>query len=128
MVLAGGDKFNHKWELAIVGLLTKNDLQGAAAHAGVSVNTLLRWLQQDEFQNSYKQAKQQTLKQAVGQLQSAAGEAVQVLRDVAGDDTVSPSARVSAARTILDGAIKVTELQDLEERLTELEKQQKGVI
>lgn len=126
-MLAGGDKFNHKWELAIVGLLKSNDLQGAAEVAGVSVNTLLRWLQQEEFQNNYKQAKQETLKQAISQLQAASSEAVSVLREVAKDSAVSPSARVSACKAILDGAIKITELQDMEERLTELEKSQKVV-
>jgi len=123
--VAGGDKYNHKWELAIVGLLKSNDLQGAAEFAGVSVNTLLRWLQQEEFQDNYKQAKQETLKQAISQLQSATGEAVTVLREVAKDSTVSPSARVSASKAILDGAIKVTELQDMEDRLNNLEKQLK---
>lgn len=124
-MLAGGDKYNHKWELAIVGLLKSSDLQGAAEFTGVSVNTLLRWLQQEEFQDNYKQAKQETLKQAISQLQSATGEAVTVLREVAKDVTVSPSARVSASKAILDGAIKVTELHDMEERLINLEKQLK---
>ena len=40
-------------------------------------------------------------------------------------DSESPaSARVSAAKTILDTAIKAVELEDLEQRLTALEMQQ----
>jgi len=123
-----GGKFGQKKEMAVAGLLLKDSLPAAAEHAGISTNTLLRYLQDEDFQALYRQAKKEALRQAVSQLQSAAGEAVQVLRDVARDDTVSPSARVAAARTILDGAIKITELQDLEERLTELEKQQKEAI
>lgn len=120
--MAGGDKFNHKRELAIVGLLTSNDLHGAAEVAGVSVNTLLRWLQQDDFKSQYKQAKQETLQQAISNLQKAAGEAVQVLRDVANDKEVAPGARVSAAKVILDGALKGSEQENIIERIEELEK------
>ena len=121
-VVAGGDKYNHKWELGIIGLLTKNNLQDASKVAGVSMNTLLRWLQQDEFKEQYKQAKQETLKQAISQLQVATTEAVATLRDIVKDAEVNPSVRVSACKAILDGAMKSAELQDLEERLTKLEK------
>ena len=120
--MAGGDKYNHKWELGIVGLLTKNNLQDASQVAGVSMNTLLRWLQQDEFKEQYKQAKQETLRQAISQLQVATTEAVATLRDIVKDAEVNPSVRVSACKAILDGAMKSAELQDLEERLVKLEK------
>ena len=120
--MAGGDKYNHKWELGIVGLLTKNNLQDASQVAGVSMNTLLRWLQQDEFKEQYKQAKQETLRQAISQLQVATTEAVATLRDIVKDTEVNPSVRVSACKAILDGAMKSAELQDLEERLVKLEK------
>ena len=124
--MAGGDKYNHKWEFAIVGLLTKKDLQGAAEVAGVAVNTLLKWLQQEEFKSQYKQAKQEVMQQAIANLQKAAGEAVQVLRDVASDKDVSPSARVSAAKVILDGALKGAEQENIIERIEELEKTIEG--
>ena len=120
--MAGDDKYNHKWELGIVRLLTKNNLQDASQVAGVSMNTLLRWLQQDEFKEQYKQAKQETLRQAISQLQVATTEAVATLRDIVKDTEVNPSVRVSACKAILDGAMKSAELQDLEERLVKLEK------
>ena len=123
--MAGGDKYNHKWELGIVGLLTKNNLQDASMVAGVSMNTLLRWLQQEEFKEQYKQAKQETLKQAISQLQSSACEAVSILREIARDSEVNASSRVSACKIILDTALKATELEDLDARLVKLEK--KGV-
>lgn len=118
-----GGKFNQKKELAIAGLLLKDSLPAAAAYAGIGINTLSRYLQDEDFKRQYQEYKREALNQAISQLQSATGEAVTVLREVAKDSTVSPSARVSASRAILDGAIKATELQEMEERLSSLEKQ-----
>ena len=61
---------------------------------------------------------------AIVQVQRATAEAVETLRAVMHDSESPASARVSAAKTILDTAIKAVELEDLEQRLTALEMQQ----
>lgn len=122
MVVAGGDKFNHKWEKAIIGLLTKPDLATAAEFANISVNTLLRWLNIPEFAQKYSDAKREVLKQALSKLQQASGEAVETLKEVCGDATASSSARVTAAKSIIEMSVKVAELDEIEKRLTELER------
>jgi len=56
-------------------------------------------------------------------VQQATGTAVQTLAAVMEDAEASASARVSAAKTILETAMKAVELEDLEARITALEQQ-----
>jgi len=56
---------------------------------------------------------------------SASGKAVETLRDVMNDKTAQASARVSAAKTVLDIAIKAREQLELSERLRLVEEQLK---
>lgn len=120
--MAGGDKFNHKWEKAIIGLLTKPDLATAAEFANISTNTLLRWLNIPDFADKYSAAKREALKQALSKLQQASGEAVETLREVSNDVAATPSARVTAAKSIIEMSIKIVELDEIEKRISELEK------
>ena len=57
------------------------------------------------------------------QMQCATGEAVETLRSVMQDAEASASARVSAAKAILETAIKGIEIEDLEVRIAALEAQ-----
>ena len=59
--------------------------------------------------------------QTAARLQEATGEAVECLRAMTRDGK-SESARVSAARTILEQAFDVVDLEDIQQRLTALEK------
>jgi hypothetical protein len=60
---------------------------------------------------------------ALAQLKNSMGEALAVLRDVMGCPENPPSARVAAARTLLDNAFKAVETTDILERLEALEAQ-----
>jgi hypothetical protein len=57
----------------------------------------------------------------VAHLQRVSGEAVDTLRTIMNDDQKPASARVTAARVILDMSIKAVELEDLEVRIAALE-------
>lgn len=119
---------NHRWEKAILGLLTQPTLSKAAEFAGVAESTLLRWLQIEEFAERYSWAKREALKQAMAQLQQASAEAVMALREVCSDQDVNPAARVSAARTILEMAVKTYETEEIETRLDELERDSRAEL
>jgi hypothetical protein len=67
-------------------------------------------------------ARKQNLETVMRRLQQIAGEAVECLREVAANHQAPPSSRVAAARVVLETIIKVVELEEIEERLTELEK------
>jgi len=116
-----GQKLSRKEEAAISALLTQGTLAGAASVAGIGEATLRRWLQRDDFQSAYRRARREAVSQAVAHLQRVSGEAVETLRVIMNDDQKPSSARVTAARVILEMSIKAVELEDLEVRITALE-------
>lgn len=122
--MANGDsvKKNKKWELAIAALLTTPTIKEAAEKCGMGENTLLSWLKIPEFAEQYKEAKRQVLDVAINRLQTIAGEAVECLRDVLTNQDNPASARVSAAKSVLELSAKAVEIEDISTRLDELEK------
>ncbi len=117
-----GEKLNRKQEQAIAALLSCPTIGEAARATGISESTLLRWLQQDEFQDHYREARREAIGQAIANLQKASSEAVKTLQDVMKDMTAPAPARVSAAKIVLDTAIKAVEIEDLAARVEELER------
>ena len=118
-----GEKLSRNQERAIAALLVHPTMLAAAAAAGVGEVTLWRWLQIPEFKEQYRLARREAVSQAVGHLQGACSVAVVALTDVAQDVNCTASARVSAARTVLELALKGVELEDLAVRVEELESQ-----
>jgi len=104
----------------VVALLTEPTIVAAAQMVGVSEKTLDRWLADPTFAATYRAARKKVFDQAVNTLRAASTEAVQTLRDALSD--VSSSIRLRAALGILDFGIKITEMTDIEERLTALER------
>jgi hypothetical protein len=115
------EKLPHKQEQTIACLLTASSLTEAAKQAGIGERTLLRWLSQEPFQAAYRLARRELVRQAIVQVQQATGEAVETLRAVMQDAEAPASARVSAARTVLETAVKAVELEDLEARIATIE-------
>ena len=109
-------------EQGITALLVQGSLQAAAEASGVNEKTLRRWLRDDAaFQMAYREARRQVVQQAIVQVQQATGEAVETLRQVMQAADAPASAKVSAAKTILETAMKAMELEDLEARIAALE-------
>jgi len=117
-----GQKMSRKWELAIAGLLQGSSIGDAAKLAGVSESSLFRWLRDESFRRAYQEARREAVGQAVAQLQRSCGRAVEGLVDVLDDGEASASAKVSASKTILELSLKSVEIEDLEKRISELEK------
>jgi len=116
-----GEKWSRKKDAAIVALVTEPTIADAAKKAGISHATLHRWLQIKDFKDAYREAKREAVSAAISRLQRTATEAVDALRDVMNDAESPANARVSAARAILELAIKAIELEDLEARVEQLE-------
>ncbi len=117
---------NSKQEKAIPALLACSTLAEAAAVVGVTDRTLYNWLQDESFQAEYRAARWQSAGQAIARLQSIASQAAEALQDVYTDKGNPASARVSAARCVLELSIKAVELENLEARITALEQQKEG--
>lgn len=110
-------------EKAILALIRAPTRAAAAKEAGVGVSTLRRWLKEDaEFKTAYREAVAEILEGTTRKAQRAAGEAVDVLRNIATDTSEQAAPRVSAADKILIHAAKLTEQLDVLDRLTALEK------
>ena len=117
-------KLTRKQEALISALLTAPSLAAAAQTAGIGEVTAWRWLKEPTFQTAYRDARRAVVQQAITQVQQATGEAVETLRGVMQDAEAPASARVSAAKAVLETAIKAVELEDLEARIVALEMQQ----
>ena len=113
--------FNRKKELALSALMTETTLQKAAKVAGIGEVTLWRWLKEKEFIEAYRVLKREAVTQAVTRLQQISCKAVDTLKQVMEDKESPASVRVSAAKSIIEMAIKAVELDDITKRIEELE-------
>ncbi|HEY0080670.1 MAG TPA: hypothetical protein VGB73_18845 [Pyrinomonadaceae bacterium] len=103
-------------------LLASPTVKEACFKAGVSEASAWRWLNGDaKFREQYRLARRQVVEHVIVRIQTDAAQAAKVLRDVADDKEASPSARVSAAKTIIELAVKAVEIGDVEARLEALE-------
>ena len=110
-----------KQEKMLIAVLANPTFVGAAAASGISINVLYRAMAEPAFKEAYAAARQDALTQAVGALQQAAGQAMEILLGVMQADETPPSVRISAARSILEYAFRGSELIDMSDRLSALE-------
>jgi hypothetical protein len=110
-----------KQEKGILALLSTPTLKEAAGQSGVNEATLFRWLQNRDFHAAYMKARRESFGLAVARLQQASCDAVGVLQEIINDRQAPASARVNAAKAIIDYSSKALELEDLAERVAELE-------
>jgi DNA-binding MurR/RpiR family transcriptional regulator len=118
----GGEKTEQKQERAISALLQAPSLKEAAKEAGISEATLHRWLKDNAFKEAYRAAKREVVNHAICRLQRSSGQAVKTLEDVMRDGESPATSRVSAAKIILEMALKGVEVEDLEKRIEVLER------
>ena len=122
-MIGHGEKLSRKQDQIITALVTCASITEAAAQCGLADVTLRRWLKQEPFQAAYRDARRAVVQHAITQVQRATGEAVETLRSVMQDADAPASAKVSAAKVILETAVKAVELEDLEVRIAALEAQ-----
>ncbi len=117
-----GSKFGRKQEQAIAALLTQRNVEESARSIDVAPKTLLRWMQIPEFQTAYREARRAAFGQSVARPQQASSAAVSTLLKIMVDPTSPPSCRVRAADSVLNHGIKAIEVEDIEVRVSELER------
>jgi|SRR5215475_9001509 len=111
-----------KQRRAIAALLSEPTTKAAAETAKVGETTIHRWLNDPIFSAALKESRERVFESTLAALQGASSKAVETLLDVMKDEKAQPSARVSAARTMLELAIKGRDQLELSERLAYLEK------
>jgi transposase-like protein len=117
-----GTQFGRKKEEAIAALLTQRNLDEAAKSIGIAPNTLLKWMKQPEFEAAYREARRAAFRQSIARLQQASGAAVSTLLKIMVDTNAPHSTRVRAADSVLDHSAKAIEIEDIEARVSELER------
>ena len=116
-----GKTKRHKKEEAIVALLHGRTIQEAALDCGLGYRTLKTWMASEWFRTAYRAAKRQLLDSTINQLRAVSGQGVAVLQEIANNPDSPATARVSAARAIVELTLKAVEIQDILERLESLE-------
>jgi hypothetical protein len=120
-----GNKFTRKQEAAIAALLSHRSIEQSAHAINVAPNTLLRWLKEPDFKRAYREARLASFGQAVARMQQASGAAVSSVLRIMVDTNAPASTRLRAADIILDRTLKSIELEEIEARITELERASK---
>jgi phage terminase small subunit len=110
-------------EAFLAALLSCPTIAHAARTAGIAEVTAGRWLKDPSFQEAYRTARRHVVQHAVARVQQATSTAVGTLEAIMQDAAAPASARVSAAKAVLETAIKGVEIEDLEARITALEEQ-----
>lgn len=113
---------NQRQQAALRALLTNPTRATAAAAAGIDEKTLRKYLRNGEFLAAYRAAFDDLVDAATRQAQQAINPALSTLTEICQDYDTGPTARVNAARALLEYAARLTEVNDLAARVAELEK------
>jgi transposase-like protein len=117
-----GTKFSRKMEEAVAALLTQRNVEEAARTVGIGPATLLRWMKVPEFQTAYREARRAAFSQSIARLQQGTSAAATTMLKLMIDPNTPASVRVRAAECIMNHATKAIEIEDIEARVTELER------
>ena len=108
-------------EKVLAALLRCNTKKEAATSAGVGVRTIYEYLRDPDFAEEYAEAKRNLIREASDQIKRSMGPAINTLRTIAEDPRAAKTARVQAARTLLEYAIELDKHTAIEDRLAALE-------
>ena len=107
---------------AIAALMSEPTKKAAAEKAGISESTLRSYLADPSFQAAYKEAFSDLMTDATRQAQRNLSPALKTLREVVEDEEQPATARISAARSLLEYGLKLSEYHDIAAKMQELEK------
>jgi hypothetical protein len=110
----------HKVDEFILALLDHPSVDAAADAARIGKTTAWRWLKDPDILARYREARRDAMQHAMSRLQAVAGQSVETLAELQ-RSAESEAVRASAARTVLEQAMKAVELGDIQRRLDALE-------
>ena len=109
-------------EKALQALLVSRTRAEEAATAKIGESTLREYMKDPEFIQRYKEAFGDMVRDAARQGQQTLSPALSTLREIMEDQEESAQARISAARSVLEYSMRLSEQVDILEQLQELEK------
>lgn len=106
----------------LVGLLASGLTTGqAAAQLNVTERQARRWRALPAVRSALDGLTRDAMQGASSRLSDLLSAAAEALGGIVRDPTCPPGARISAARVIIEGAIRLRETNDLDERLSVIE-------
>lgn len=108
-------------EKLLAALLTSRTKKEAAAAAGISDRTMRSYFEDKEFCQRYREAFAGVVQDATRRAQQLLEPALSTLQTVMEDEAIPAQARITAAKSIIDYSLKLTEQTDILEQLRELE-------
>lgn len=112
---------NIRQDRFLKALLETTTIEAACKMAGINKTTGYKYLKDATFLAEYRKIRRESMQQVTARLQRTSEEAVSVLHEIMLDSDNSPNARVQAAKNTLDIAYRSLELDDIQERIEELE-------
>ena len=109
-------------EKVIAALLATSTREEAAEKLGINSRTIRRYFDDPEFLKLYTEATKGIISNSTQQIQKSLSPAITTLKAIVEDKDANIHARVSAARSLLEYGIRVTEINDIGKRLDALEK------
>lgn len=112
----------NRQQRALAALIRAPTTREAAAEAKIGYSTLRKWLQTDSaFRDAYREELSQLVEEAGRSVRAGMTDAAEALRRIATDPDAPSSARVAAAKAILDSGLRIVEITDVISRLEALE-------
>ena len=105
----------------VAAMVTARSVAEAARIAKIGARTAWRYLADPEVKRALSLALDGMMTVVTRRTVDAIAGALDTLRAVQGDDDASPSARVAAARTVMQAGPRLRETNDLAARVTALE-------
>mgnify|MGYP000396942388 FL=1 len=106
----------------IAALLATSTREEAAEKLGINSRTIRRYFDDPEFLKLYTEATKGIISNSTQQIQKSLSPAITTLKAIVEDKDANIHARVSAARSLLEYGIRLTEINDIGKRLDALEK------
>ena len=116
-----GDTLKISDEEIIAALLSAETNRKAADICGLSERQLYKRMRSDDFKIRYARARGQILDRATTTVQSGMNEAVCTMIDIMRNTDISPQTRLNAADSVLRNGLKLTEQNEILQRLERLE-------
>ena len=112
-----------KKKKALEALLVCKTRQEAAAMAGVDRKTLWAYMRDEEFIAAYNERFTELLQEATQQARQYRSPALETLNEIRGNKDASETARISAARSLLEYGLRLGDQADLAARIADLERE-----
>ncbi len=111
-------------EKVLIALLETPSIRDAAKSSGICEATIYSFLRDSEFKSAYREARRLSVETAIAQMQNAASEAVQRLKEL--QYCENPAVAARCAQIIFENSVKGLETTDILERLETLENEHRN--